>query len=367
MSNQPFDVIIIGGGIAGVSLGALLSSKVRTAVVEMEATPGYHATGRSAAYFAPAYGNDVIRALTRASADTYETADLFAYPVIRRRSALFVGTETQSESIAVMHAEQPDLQRLNAADLKNQVPIFHDQMSHGLLDESGGDLDVDAILQGYLKLLRHNGGEIVTDAKVQALTYKGTWQISTNKDTFTAPIIVNAAGAWADNLAAMAGLKPIGLTPMRRTALLVDPPLNQDISHWPMVVDVDENFYFKADAGKLLLSPADETPSEPMDAHPTEFDVAVAIDRVCAAIELDVKRVNHQWAGLRTFSSDKSPVIGFDPRNQGFFWLAGQGGYGVQTAPGVAQLASDLLLGNNPDTELSPLISRVSAERLLSH
>jgi D-arginine dehydrogenase len=365
MINQQFDVIVIGAGIAGVSLGATISATCRTAVLDMEANPGFHATGRSAAYFAPAYGNDVIRALTTASTQTYKAADLFAHQVIRRRSALFVGREEQLESIVAMHTEQPDLTRLNANDLKQQVPIFQDHMHHGLLDDSGGDLDVDAILQGYLKLLRNNGGELITAAKVQSLETKNTWQVGTSRGTFSAPIIVNAAGAWADGIAATAGLQPIGLTPMRRTALLVDPPSEQDISYWPLVVDVDENFYFKPDAGKLLLSPADETPSEPMDAHANEFDVAVAIDRVSAAIQLDVKRVNHQWAGLRTFANDKSPVVGFDPRKQGFFWLAGQGGYGVQTAPGLARLASDLLLGSSPGTELSHLINRVHPERLI--
>ena len=199
--------------------------------------------------------------------------------------------------------------------------------------------------QHYLKTFRAAGGVLQTKAEVQALRKEGDWQVDTNQGTFHAPVIVNAAGAWADEIATLAGLKPAGLTPKRRTALTVAPPVGMVPDRWPMVVDIDEQFYLKADAGKLLISPADATPSPPCDAQPEELDIAICIDRIETAFDLERPRIESRWAGLRSFLPDGDPVAGYDPEGEGFFWLAGQGGYGIQTAPALARAAAALVRG----------------------
>ena len=266
-----------------------------------------------------------------------------------------------------MVAENPSLSRIDGAALASQVPVLDlDVIQQGLLDDAGGDLDVDAILQGFLKGSRLKGGELVTGTNIQEISRKvGLWHLDCGNAVFTAPVLVNAAGAWADELARAAGVGPVGLIPKRRTALLIDAPADQDITDWPLVIDVDEQFYFKPDAGQILVSPADETPSPACDAQPDELDVAIAVDRLMAATRIEVRRVNHRWAGLRTFAADKTFVVGFDPRADGFFWLAGQGGYGVQSAPGVAQLARDLLLESAPRPSLAPVVDLVAPGRFL--
>lgn len=365
MVTNQFDIIVIGAGIAGISIAAELGTVAKVAVLEMESQPGYHSTGRSAAYFAPSYGNAVIRELTAQSADTYQrSTDFFGVDVLNSRSALFVGTRRQARALKEMSDEQSNLSRLGANELQTLVPIFNDTIESGLLDDSGGDLDVDAIMQGYQRKLRSSAGSgIFPRQKVTGLTYKAEWHVQTEDSEYRAPIVVNAAGAWADHIANIAGFSALGITPKRRTAILVDPPQDIDTTHWPLVVDIEEAFYFKPDAGKLLLSPADETPTVAADAYPDELDVAIAVDRVCQATSLQVRSVNHSWAGLRSFAPDKSPVIGFDPRAKGFFWLAGQGGYGVQTAPGAARLAADRCLGN--EMLDATLASAVAPDRLL--
>ncbi len=365
-TKRHFDVIIIGAGIAGVSMAAELSSQAKVLLLEMEAHPGHHATGRSAAYFAPSYGNEVIRAFTEARSDFYKTPNNdFEGQLLRPRDALFVANQEQQSSVEEMLREQPNLKPLNLTSIQQRVPILNQTVTSGLLDETGGDLDVDLIMQGLLKQLKRNNGLLVTGARVQSMIKTETWQVNTIDQNFWAPVIVNAAGAWADDVANLAGISSLGLQPLKRTALLVDPPA-ENIEDWPLVVDIDEEFYFKPDAGKLLLSPADETLTEPMDVHPDELDVAIAVDRICQVTSLKVTRVNHQWAGLRTFAPDRTLVIGFDERTDGFFWLAGQGGYGVQTAPGVAKFAAEVCLNNSVSTQFQPWIDAVHPRRLIS-
>lgn len=345
------DVIVIGAGIAGASAASEIAADASVVVLERERAPGYHATGRSAAYFAPAYGNRVVRDMTAASESFYRTPpDGFSEaPLINARDALFVARPDQRSSLERMIAENDSLARIDEAGIRRLVPaIRRGVIDEGLHDRAGGDLDVDAILQGYLVQLRKRGGEIVTTREVSGLEFDavhGVWQVATSAGPLKAPLVVNAAGAWADDVARCVSLVPLGLTPRRRTALLIDPPTAFDTREWPLVIDVDEQFYFKPDAGRLLVSPADETPSPPCDAQPEEIDIAQAIDRVTRVADIEVKRVLHSWAGLRTFAPDKTFVVGFDPRVRGFFWLAGQGGYGVQSAPGMAQLTRHLLLG----------------------
>ena len=364
--STQFDVIIIGAGIAGISAAAELSRGAKVLVLETEPQPGQHATGRSAAYFAPSYGNEVIRTLTAMSADSYLIPnETFKTEVIKPRYALFVAQDPQQESIEAMRAEQPGLNFLNTQQLQQAVPILTDKIRNGLLDETGGDLDVDAIMQGYLSEVRKNANIISTNSEVLSLNYVDHWQIYTKNEIYHAPLIINAGGAWADEIAMRAGIGALDLTPMKRTAMLIDPPLTPGIEQWPLVVDVDESFYFKPDAGKLLLSPADETPTPASDAFPDELDIAIAVDRISNISSLEVSSVTHSWAGLRTFASDRTPVIGFDPRAKGFFWLAGQGGYGVQTAPGIARLTGQLCLDQQLDQEFESIVASVAPDRLI--
>ncbi len=342
-----YDIVVIGGGIAGMSAAAELALDANVLLLEMESAPGYHATGRSAAYFAPAYGNATVRNLTALSEAFFRDPPpgFTSVPLLRDRVSLFVGTAGQQASVASMQAENSGLLALDSQAACELVPALKPEaLAAALLDGDGGDLDVDAILQGFRRLLRFRGGEVVTSARVERLSSRGgAWKIHSGERVFEAGIVVNAAGAWADQVSRLAGLAPLGLVPKRRTALLIDAPAGLNIQEWPLVIDIDEQFYFKPDAGQLLISPADETPSEPCDAQPRELDIALAVDRVCEVAAIDVRRVNHSWAGLRTFAPDKTFVVGFDARAAGFFWLAGQGGYGVQSSPGMAQLTRLLI------------------------
>ena len=346
------DIIVIGAGIAGVSVASELAATARVVVLEREAQPGYHATGRSAAFFVVSYGNAAVRAVTAASEPFYRSPPqgFTDVPLIRPRPCIFFGRPDQHKALRSLHAEVPTLRKLEAEQVRTWVPIMlPGYLEGGLLDETGGDLDVDAILQGFLRRLRERGGKLYTRREVQDISRSGgLWRVTSGEQVLTAPVLVNAAGAWVDEVARLAGLEPLGLQPKRRTAMLIDSPDGRDVSDWPLMVNVEEEFYFKPDAGALLLSPADETPSPPCDAQPEELDIALAVDRFETATGLDVSRVTHRWAGLRTFALDKTFVVGFDPRADGFFWLAGQGGYGVQTAPGMAQLATALITGTSP-------------------
>lgn len=340
-------VLVVGAGIAGASVAAeLAAAGASVALLEAESRPGYHTTGRSAALYTNAYGPAVIRALTRASGPAFTGSD--AAPLLRPRGAVFLAREEQREALVALADELgPAVRRLDPAPAAALLPLLRPgYLAAALIDEGAADIDVDALHQRYLRQLVAAGGVLCTDAPVQALERDGAgWLAQVPQGAWRADMVVNAAGAWADQLARLAGLRGVGLVPMRRTAVLVDAPAGHAPDHWPMAIDVDEQFYIKPDAGKLLLSPADETPSPPCDASPDEWDVAVAIDRVQLAFDLPVRRIAHKWAGLRSFVADKCPVAGFAPDAPGFFWLAGQGGYGIQSAPALARLAAAMLLG----------------------
>jgi D-arginine dehydrogenase len=246
-----------------------------------------------------------------------------------------------------LSALDPRVRRLDAAEACAMVPVLRpEQVLGAVLEPDAMDIDVHELHQGYLRLLRRRGGRLVTGAEVVSLSHVGdAWTVRTSAGDFVAPILVNAAGAWADVLAGLAGLPPIGLVPKRRTALTIASPAGLDIGGWPMTLDVGETFYFKPDAGRLLVSPADETPVEPCDVQPEELDVAIAIDRLMQATTIAVTHVERKWAGLRSLVADKTTVCGFDPLADGFFWLAGQGGYGIQTAEAMARCAVSLIDG----------------------
>ncbi len=346
------EFLVIGAGIAGASAAASLSELGRVAVLDTEQHAGYHSTGRSAAIFSEIYGSQVIRGLTRASRDfMFEPPSGFASsPLASPRGAIYFARPDQFDALQRFRADPEVLTattELSAGQVLERIPLFRNgYLAGGVLERGCVDLDVDAIHQGFLRRIKARKSEIHLDCRVHSLARQGAlWAATTSKGVFQAPVVVNAAGAWGDELAALAGIAPVGLQPKRRTALLIPTPRELAATSWPAAVDISEDFYFKPDAGLLLLSPADEHPSPPCDVQPEELDVAIAIDRFERATGTEVRQVRRSWAGLRVFSPDRSPVVGFDPLADGFFWLVGQGGYGIQTSPALGRVAAALATG----------------------
>jgi len=359
-AHEQGDVLVIGAGMAGASVAAELAARRRVILLEMEDQPGFHTTGRSAAVFAEAYGNKVVRALTRASrrflADP--PASFSDQALLLPRGWMFVAREDQLDRLRALHREiGGTLRPMPIAEAHARVPILRrDYLAGALWDETAMDIDVHALHGGYLRRFRAAGGTMLLGSRVNSLRRtEGCWRAETERGFFQAPLLVNAAGAWADEVGRLAGAVTVGLVPMRRTVVLVGLPPGTDSALWPLVIDAEEQFYFKPESGKLLASPADETPSPACDARPEDLDVAIAMDRLIRACALTVNSVFRKWAGLRSFVADRTPVVGFDPRAEGFFWLAGQGGYGIQTAPALGRLAAALALGE-------PLPSDIAAE-----
>ncbi|MAW87567.1 MAG: FAD-dependent oxidoreductase [Phyllobacteriaceae bacterium] len=354
MTHQPekHDIIVIGAGIAGASVAAELASQAHVLLLEREDRPGYHTTGRSAALFTIAYGPPVIRALSRASHGFFRNpgSPFIGQPLLKERGVIFAAHEGQLAVLEDLAEELGDAVRpLTREAALSMMPLIRpDYLAGALIDASAADIDVDALHQHYLKTFQAHGGTLRTKVEVTSIAREdGGWTVEAGGERFHAATVVNAAGAWADEIAAMAGVAPVGLVPKRRTALLIDPPAGHEPDRpnlWPMVVDAEEGFYIKPDAGLLLISPADETPSPPCDAQPEELDIAICVDRIETAFDIPVRRIAHKWAGLRSFVADKCPVIGFAPDAEGFFWLAGQGGYGIQSAPAAARAAAALVL-----------------------
>ena len=349
-----FDVIIIGGGMAGSSAAYELSKELKVLVLEQEMQPGYHATGRSAAVYSLFYGSDkpAIFALTKASNDFFETPPAgFAEHALRQnKSCIMIGHQDKQEQLEeyyeTVSKQHPALQRVKPELVREMLPVLKDEYCKSvLLDPEISNLDVHALQGGFLKFCKHAGGSVKASMQVDSLSYAGdNWHVQCKDQEFTAPVVVNAAGAWADEIAGLAQVRKIGLQPMRRTAILIDPPEGLNPDSWPMVAEFQEAFYFKPDAGKIMVSPADETPSPPCDAQPDELDIAYTVEHIENATTIEVKKINHSWAGLRSFVKDRSPVIGFDSNSPGFFWLAGQGGYGIQTSPAAGRLAAALIM-----------------------
>lgn len=354
MSDNGLDVLVIGGGIAGTAVAAHLAGKLRVAVLEMEGHAGYHSTGRSAALFAQTYGNSVIRALTAASRDLFfnPPSEFSEERLITPRKVMVFGRAEGREAFEAFIASELPAANLQLIDAEAAVELCPVLKSEGLLgavvDSGSADIEVHALHQSYIRQLKRGGGQLILNAKVESIAYdpsSASWAVATRQGAFTAPILVNAAGAWADQIASMARAAPVGLEPRRRTAALIDAPEGIDSHDWPMILDAAESFYMKPDAGLLLISPADETLSEPDDAQPDELDVAIAADRAETFTTIKVHRIKSKWAGLRSFVKDRSPVVGFDSARPGFFWLAALGGYGIQTAPALSELAAKLISG----------------------
>ena len=354
---QTFDVVVIGAGIAGAAAAYELAVDRSVLLLEQEAQPGYHTTGRSAALFSETYGNAAIRALTAGSRRFYEHPPTgFTAPLLSPRGVVMVARPDQAARLqAWVEAVSPAASAMTAAEVVARVPLLRpDYVGAGAFEPGAMDIDVHALHDGYLRGAKARGAVLVTDAGLASLTRnEAGWTVRSSVGTWAADTVVNAAGAWADQVAALAGAPPCGLQPMRRTAITVDLPPGVDAAGWPMVIDADEEFYFKPEGGRLLLSPADETPMPPCDVQPDELDIAICVDRVQRAADLPVRRVVHSWAGLRSFVPDRTPVVGFDPVVPGFFWLAGQGGYGIQTAPAMGRLVAALLARRDVPADLA--------------
>lgn len=354
--------MIVGAGIAGASLAwRLARAGAGVVLVEREAQPGYHSTGRSAAMFMESYGPPGVRALTRASRAFYlqPPEGFSAHALMHRRAALFVAT---AEQLPALHALQDELARggtrpslLDAEQIARTAPMLRCGLfERALLDQDGYDIDVDALLQGFLRGARQAGARLLTDVVPMAAQRSGEhWRVSlSNGDAVQARTVVNAAGAWVDELASLFGAPPIGIQPRRRSAFTFAPPEGMDVSGWPMVSDVAESWYFKPDAGQLLGSPANVDPVPPHDVQPEELDIALGIHAIQEATTLEIRRPTATWAGLRSFVPDGEIVIGFDDACPGFFWLAAQGGYGIQSAAGASLLAASLIQGQALPDEL---------------
>lgn len=363
MSEAIWDVIVVGAGMAGASVGWQLAQAGRQVLVlERESQPGYHTTGRSAALFEEHYGPLQVQALTRASRAFYEQppAGFTDYPILHPRGVMYVGTAAQKALIDAAYAEavkhSPDAQRLDGDALRALVPVLNDSIVDGFVDDGARDIDVHALHQGFLRGMRQAGGQLWCNAEVSALALDGarrTWTVTlADGRTAQARTLVNAAGAWADHIGELAGARAMGLVPARRSAFTFPVPEGLDATHWPAVISADERFYFKPDAGQLLGSPANADATYPHDVQPEEEDIATGIWNIEQSTTLSIRRPSHTWAGLRSFVADGEMVIGWDSHVPEFFWVAAQGGYGIQSAAGYSLLARNLLLAEPVDEQL---------------
>ena len=361
---QDFDFAIVGAGIAGVSAAYHLAPQARVAILEREHVAAYHTTGRSAALHSETYGSAEIRAITVASGRFYRKppAGFTDHPLLTPRGALIAGRAEQQAATQKAAAEYarlvPSVRWLDPVEALRRQPLLKPEAAAGgAIFEEAEDMDVAAIHGGFLKGARAAGAVLRLDAEVAHLDRKdGHWTIRLRDgESVTAHTIVNASGAWADVVAGLGGAAPVGLVPKRRTAFTFDAPAGFDLTGLPMAIDFDETWYIKPEVGQFLGSPADETPSPPCDAQPEEIDIAIAVERIETATTLSIRRIKNKWAGLRSFVADKNLVVGHDPKVEGFFWLAGQGGYGIQTGEAAGRLAASLALGKGLPADIAAL------------
>jgi D-arginine dehydrogenase len=356
--SQALDAIIIGAGIAGTSVGYFLANHAKVLVLEREAQPGVHSTGRSAALFSETYGNAQVRALTRASRTFFERPPrgFVDSHLLAPRGALVIGTREQSAKVEsdwqTMRAHTPSLQLLDAPQIQSLVPVLLPEFAHtGLFEPDAADIDVNSLHQGFIRGLKQRGSRIECEAHIHSIEREGEeWVLEVSMrgappHSLRAPLLINAAGAWADDIARVAGVSPLGVEPRRRSAFLFQPPEGIATAHWPFVTCVDEDFYFKPDAGLLLGSPANADPVRPHDVQPEDLDIAMAIDRIESVTTMRIERPLRPWAGLRSFVADGGLVGGFDVEKRGFFWMAALGGYGIQTCAAMGEACAHLALG----------------------
>ncbi|WP_342244127.1 NAD(P)/FAD-dependent oxidoreductase [Pseudomonas sp. OTU5201] len=346
------DYIIIGAGIAGASTGFWLSRYGRVLVLEREEHAGYHSTGRSAALYTVAYGTPQVRALTAASRAFFDAppAGFSEHPLLTPRGEMVVDFSGDAEELQRQFDSAlenvPDMQMLTVDQACALVPVLRrDKVQGAMLDPSAADIDTDALHQGYLRGIRRNGGEVRHNCEVTGVRREGEqWRVETSLGSVQAPVLVNAAGAWCDQLAQLAGVPPLGLQPKRRAAFIFSPPEGVDAHKWPALVSLDESFYFKPDAGMLLGSPANADPVDPHDVQPEELDIALGIYQIEEHTSMTIRRPARVWAGLRSFFPDGDLVSGYDPRTPGFYWVAGQGGYGIQTSAAMGEASACMIL-----------------------
>ena len=325
---------MIGGGIAGISAAAELARSAKVTVIEAEPQLGYHATGRSAAIFIRNYGNATLRALNVAAYPAL-AGDLLGDSMLSPRGELMLAREEDLPVLEDYLDGSTGIERLTAQQATELVPVLRtDQIAAAMLEQDAQGIDVDRLLQGYARQLRARGGIIETGSRVTAITRDGTgWRVEAGGQVFAAGIVVNAAGGWADQVAQMAGVRPVGLVPKRRSAVIMAVPAGIDPDGWPLFGSIAETWYAKPEAGRLMISPADEDPVEPGDIHADDMVLAEGLDRFSQMVDLPLVRPSHSWAGMRSFVADKTPVVGMDPDAPGFFWLAGQGGMACRPRP----------------------------------
>jgi D-arginine dehydrogenase len=359
--------LVIGGGVAGLSAAAALARHARVTVLEAEEQIGYHSSGRSATMLHYALGDRLVRALTLASRAFFDNPpDGFSeVPIGRRMPVLVFAREDERAALDGLTAEIApfaQLDRLDAGGVHELCPLLRTDSVHGVVDRDGIRLDPHALLQGFLRQLRAQGGELHGESRAVRIERRASeWHVETEKGvSYSAPILVNAAGAWADAVAQLAGVRGLGLSPKRRTIITFDAPAGTDLEHLPFAKTLGDELYFAPESGRLFASPMDEVPSEPMDAQPDEYEVALAAHRMEERTTVKVGRIHSRWAGLRTFTPDRHPAAGFATDAEGFFWLAGQGGFGLQTSPAMAGVVGALIagepwpLGGIDPNELSP-------------
>ncbi|GAA4825688.1 FAD-dependent catabolic D-arginine dehydrogenase DauA [Sphingosinicella ginsenosidimutans] len=366
------DFLIIGGGIAGLSAAARLAAHGRVLVLEAEDATGYHSSGRSVAFSHYGIGGEAVRAMTAWSRAFFQDDPALA----RTASSLYFADEESRPRLdalgAAMSEFSDSIEPVDAAAIARLCPALRTGAGGaiaGLHDPTGLKLDADALLQRVARDMRAKGGSVLPGRRVASIEATGGgWRVRDETgETHEAPVLVNAAGAWADRIAAMAGVDPIGLAPRRRTIIVVDPPAGAEIAGWPFVHSVAGDFYMLPEAGRLLVSPVDEVEDDPCDAAPEDYDIALAADRLEHYTTVAVTRIAHRWAGLRTFTGDRVPTAGFAADAPGFFWLAGQGGYGLQTAPAMAAAVESLIAGTPwPDglAQLGVTAATIGPERL---
>ncbi len=353
MDMHSFDALVVGAGIAGATAAAHLAADRRVALIEAEDAAGYHSTGRSAAMWIQNYGPATARLMTGLSRPFFEAPpDGFAeVPLILHRPVLFLAPEEQMEQFRAMLSAGLGLAEIPPAAAAAMVPALRPGWVHGAATERDAfDIDVAALHQGFLRQLRVRGGVLALRSRAGRIERSGgRWQVTvTGGDVFAAPVLVNAAGAWGDEVARLAGVAPLGLQPKRRTGVIID-PAPWAVADWPMINDVGHTWYARPEARtRMMVSPADETDLAPQDVQPDELDIALAIDRMQQALAIEVRRVERAWAGLRTFTPDRELAIGRDGAAEGYFWSVGQGGYGIQTSPAAGRLVADLVAGRDP-------------------
>jgi D-arginine dehydrogenase len=374
-SSHSADILIVGGGIAGAGAAYEAAAFASVIVLERESRCGYHATGRSAASFTENYGGELVRRLALASRAFLEEppAGFCDHPLLTPRGMITIGRADQLEllerELDRARALVPRITRMDVAAAIARVPILRqDYVAGAFVEPDSREVDVHGLHQGYLSAAKKRGARVLVNAGVRSVERRhDRWWVTTGGGTYSAPTLVNAAGAWADSIAELSGISPLGLVPKRRTAFNIPAPAGMEIRGWPLINDIAEQFYFKPDAGQLFVSPADASPSAAVDAHAEDLDVAAGVERLERATTLDVRHVSRSWAGLRTFASDALPVVGPDGTAEGFFWLAGQGGYGIKTAPSLSRVCACLIRGNElPDDlrELGIAASALSPDRL---